>query len=164
MELNQTQVVLLGMLSRGEMTGYQIKASIDRSIRFFWNASVSAIYPELKRLADAGLVTATREGRRTTHALTALGRAALHDWLVADQLPFFELRHEGMLRMFFADDLDDAEALALVRRMREAHETKEAALRAVKPAAERAGGWRPIVRDFGEEWNQWAIEWCKRTE
>lgn len=39
-----------------------------------------------------------------------------------------------------------------------------AQLQAVKPAAARAGGWSATMRDFGEERNAWAIEWCKRTE
>jgi PadR family transcriptional regulator AphA len=162
--LNQTQVVLLGFLRDRPRTGYEIKALIDRSVRFFWNASVSGIYPELKRLDDAGLLRSHEEGRRTTYELTDEGRTALHDWLVTDVTPSYELRHEGMLKLFFADGLSDAEQLALVRRMRDAHEEKTAQLRALKAAADRAGGWSQTMRDFGEDWNTWAIEWCKRTE
>jgi DNA-binding PadR family transcriptional regulator len=164
MQLNQTHVVLLGFLRDGPRTGYEIKALIDRSVRFFWNASVSAIYPELKRLSEAGLVRASQEGRRTTYELTDAGTVALREWLTADELPTFELRCEGMLKLFFSDGLDTAEQLELVGRLREAHEAKAAALRSVKPHAERAGGWPQTVREFGEEWNAWAIGWCERTE
>jgi PadR family transcriptional regulator, regulatory protein AphA len=162
--LNQTQVVLLGFLKGRPRTGYEIKALIDRSVRFFWNASVSGIYPELKRLEEAGLLRSHEDGRRTTYEMTDAGRAALRDWLTADETPSYELRHEGMLKLFFADGLDDADQLELVRRMREAHEAKMAQLQALRADAERAGGWAATMRDFGEDWNAWAIEWCRRTE
>jgi PadR family transcriptional regulator AphA len=162
--LNQTQVVLLGFLKGRPRTGYEIKALIDQSVRFFWNASVSGIYPELKRLEDAGLLRSHQDGRRTTYEMTDAGRQALRDWLTADETPSYELRHEGMLKLFFADGLEPAEQLAVVRRMREAYEAKVARLRAVKAEAERAGGWTKAMRDFGEDWNAWAIAWCERTE
>jgi DNA-binding PadR family transcriptional regulator len=162
--LNQTQVVLLGFLKAGPRTGYEIKTLIDRSVRFFWNASVSGIYPELKRLEEAGLLRSIDEERRTTYEITDAGREALAGWLTEDATPSYELRHEGMLKLFFADGLPPSEQLDIVRRMREAHEEKAAQLQAVKAAAERAGGWSAITRDFGEEWNAWAIDWCRRTE
>lgn len=162
--LNQTQVVLLGFLRGRPRTGYEIKALVDRTVRFFWNASVSGIYPELKRLEEAGLLRSEEDGRRTTYAMTDAGREALHDWLTADVTPSYELRHEGMLKLFFADGLAEDEQLELVRRMREAHEAKTAQLQALRPDAERAGGWTAAMRDFGEGWNAWAIEWCRRTE
>ena len=33
------------------MSGYEIKALVDKSTRFFWAASYGQIYPELQRLA-----------------------------------------------------------------------------------------------------------------
>lgn len=164
MRLNNTQVVLLGMLNRGRRTGYDIKTAIDNSTRFFWGASVGGIYPELKRLGEAGLVSAETEGRRTAYVLTDSGRSALRDWLLEDATPIYELRHEGMLKLFFADTLTDGEALEVVRRMRHAHEDKAGQLQAVRPLAEREGGWPQAVRDFGEEWNAFVIAWCERTE
>ena len=48
--------VILGLLSIGPRSGYEIKAVVDRSTRFFWAASYSQIYPELRRLEREGLV------------------------------------------------------------------------------------------------------------
>jgi DNA-binding PadR family transcriptional regulator len=81
MELSPTAYVVLGMLSLGPKSGYEIKALVDKSTRFFWAASYGQIYPELKRLAEAGLVAAPtprRAGRRR-HRLRAdrEGRRAL---------------------------------------------------------------------------------------
>ena len=42
----------------GPHSGYEVKQLVDHSARFFWAASYGQIYPELRRLEAAGLVTA----------------------------------------------------------------------------------------------------------
>ena len=54
MELSATAKVILGMLAARPRSGYEIKQLVDNSARFFWAASYGQIYPELKRLEDAG--------------------------------------------------------------------------------------------------------------
>src|ERR1700724_3684580 len=85
-QLNQTARVLLGMIAEGHGTGYAIKAEIERSTRLYWGASVGGIYPELRRLREAGLVSSSDDYRgdspRHAYCLTAAGREALHEWLV----------------------------------------------------------------------------------
>src|SRR4051794_17754949 len=48
--------VILGLLALGPRSGYEIKATVDRSTRFFWAASYGQIYPELRRLERDGLI------------------------------------------------------------------------------------------------------------
>ena len=43
MELSPTAYVILGMLSWWPMSGYDIKATVDKSTRFFWAASYGQI-------------------------------------------------------------------------------------------------------------------------
>ena len=45
MDLNPTSYVILGMLGMRPMCGYEIKAFVDKSTRFFWAASYGQIYP-----------------------------------------------------------------------------------------------------------------------
>ena len=47
----------------GPESGYDVKAVVDRSVRFFWTASYGQIYPELRRLSDAGLVKGAAQPR-----------------------------------------------------------------------------------------------------
>src|SRR6266536_1228811 len=54
--LSGTALVVLGLLALRPRSGYEIKQTIDKTTRFFWNASYGQIYPELRRLAAAGLV------------------------------------------------------------------------------------------------------------
>ena len=45
-----------GAAGGGPRSGYDIKASVDRTIRHFWAASYGQIYPELKRLEAVGWI------------------------------------------------------------------------------------------------------------
>jgi len=60
-QLSPTAYVILGMVSKTPRSGYEIKAVVDGSTRFFWAASYGQIYPELKRLSEAGLVVGKEE-------------------------------------------------------------------------------------------------------
>ena len=73
MELSATAKVILGMLAMRPRSGYEIKSFVDDSTRYFWAASYGQIYPELKRLAENGLIEGTRrpDGRQAAHRLPA---------------------------------------------------------------------------------------------
>jgi PadR family transcriptional regulator AphA len=168
MNLSSTAYVILGMLRRGPRTGYEIKADVDHSTRFFWAASYGQIYPQLKQLAEAGLVKGQSDPRggrkRTVYKLTAAGRKELRRWL--KQAPeTFELRDEGLLKLFFsgaASPNSAAEALAAKRRY---HEDKLAQLRAIEPLARDGADPYPyMVLRHGIELSEWTVDWCQRAE
>src|SRR3954470_471260 len=134
--LSPTAYVILGMVRKEPRSGYEIKALVDNSTRFFWAASYGQIYPELKRLAEAGLVegaaSPTGGRKRTVHAITAAGEEELRSWL--RQSPeVFEMRDEGLLKLFFAAALPPAEAVEIVRAMRRHRETTNRRLRELEP-------------------------------
>ena len=154
------------MLSFGPKSGYEIKAFVDRSTRFFWAASYGQIYPELRRLADAGLITGTDASqggrRRTVHELTPDGHAALLAWLGTPP-ETFEMRHEGMLKLFFADALPPRERVERLRDLGRVHADKAAALRVIEEAASKdPDSSAYTVLRFGIAFNEWAAEWCER--
>lgn len=170
-ELSPTAYVILGMVSREARSGYEIKALVDETTRFFWAASYGQIYPELKRLAETGLiegVDAPRGGRkRTVYAITGEGEEALKTWL--RQAPAtFEVRDEGLLKLFFAGVLLPAEAAEILRWMGEHRAGLAERLRALEPAAaakEQADDPYPLmVLQGGIEFNQWFAEWCERMQ
>ena len=83
--LSPTARVILGLLAWQARTGYEIKQVTDRSTRFFWGASYGQIYPELRRLEEAGLVVSREEPRgrvpRRVYSLTDAGQRAVDAWL-----------------------------------------------------------------------------------
>jgi PadR family transcriptional regulator, regulatory protein AphA len=168
MGLSATAYVILGMVSREARSGYEIKALVDETTRFFWAASYGQIYPELKRLSEAGLVEgidAPRGDRkRTVYAITADGEEALRDWL--RQPPqTYEMREEGLLKLFFAGALPREEAAEVLRWMREHRTGLAERLRAMEPQAEEKEDPFPLmVLRGGIEFNQWFAEWCERME
>ena len=97
---------ILGLLAKQPRSGYDLKRSIDRTIRHFWAASYGQIYPELKRLEEAGWIVGADGGSRArrVYRATPAGRAALVDWLHGEETRI-ELRDESLLRLFFADTL-----------------------------------------------------------
>jgi DNA-binding PadR family transcriptional regulator len=169
MELSSTAYVILGMVSREPRSGYEIKAAVDNSTRFFWAASYGQIYPELKRLSEAGLVegvdAARGERRRTVYAITKAGKAELKDWL--RQPPdTSEMREEGLLKLFFAGLLAPEEAVEILRSMREQRLDLSERLRAMEPEKiDRVEDPYPLmVLRGGIEFNEWFADWCERME
>ena len=164
MELSATAYVILGLLSRRPMSGYDIKATVDSSTRFFWAASYSQIYAELRRLQEAGLVTASSQPtggrRRNLHRLTDEGRRALCEWLEREP-ETYEMRDEGLLKLFFASASPES-APAILRAKRRHHQEIAERLEAMRRAG-KASGHAAIVLDYGIECHTWMVGWCERT-
>jgi PadR family transcriptional regulator, regulatory protein AphA len=167
MDLSPTAYVVLGMLHKGPKTGYEIKAIVDNSTRFFWAASYGQIYPELRRLAKAGLVEGTaapRDGRkRTVYKVTPAGRKELRAWL-REPPTTFETRDEGLLKLFFAGALEPRDAANTLEAMRQRSQQTLDRLREIEPTAAAAGGYPLMVLRGGIELNEWYSDWCERMQ
>src|SRR6185436_11729135 len=100
-----TGFVVLGVLAiGGDLSGYEIRQWITQYVGMFWSESYGQIYPELKRLAKAGLVKPLASGAepraKQRYRLTAAGRARLAEWL--QKAPRAEKpRLELLLKLFF---------------------------------------------------------------
>jgi PadR family transcriptional regulator AphA len=171
--LSKTAYTILGMLRLGRRTGYEIKSLVDVSTRFFWAASYGQIYPELNRLEKLGLIEGERDDsdgrRRKAYELTEDGERALREWLTSTDPLHFELRHEGVLKLFFADGLDTAGRLELLRGIRAEHERVRDELRGIEPMAleKRAeeGLEMPLlVLQWGIAYQEFIVGWCERVE
>lgn len=166
--LSATAYVILGMVREEPRSGYEIKALVDNSTRFFWAASYGQIYPELKRLSEAGLVVGidspTGGRRRTVYEITADGEEELKAWL--RQPPeTYEMREEGLLKLFFAGALPAEEAVEILRSMRAHRLAVAAELRALEPVAtEKSDPYPLMVLNGGIEFTEWFASWCERME
>ena len=169
MEISPTGYVVLGMLRLGKRTGYEIKQLVDNSTRFFWAASYGQIYPELKKLEEAGLVRGEADpagGRqRRAYELTPEGERALDEWLRDSSAVGVELRDAALLKLFFADALPPAERVAIARAARERHEATVAALQAVEHEKGQTENRMPTeVLRFGLDFHTWCAERFARME
>jgi DNA-binding PadR family transcriptional regulator len=166
-ELSATGRVVLGLIAFGMRTGYDIKAFVDKTTRYFWAASYGQIYPELKQLEAQGLVRGRPEpsgGRaRTVYELTEAGEAALRAWLSSDDEQVYELRDEGMLKLFFSDSLPE-QRIEIVRAIRAREERGLAHLRSIEPHASKGPTGSYLTLQMGIGLTEWIIEWCEATE
>jgi len=156
--------VVLGLLALGPRSGYDIKAAVDRSTRFFWAASYGQIYPELRRLEGDGLVAGEdapngARGRRV-YELTDSGRKALEEWLLGTSVTI-EYRDESLLRLFFADALPREQALALLEARQRGHEQYLDVLRAIDALPGRDPDFVDLVLRWGIDFNDWGRQWCE---
>lgn len=118
-----TRYVLLGMLANWDgMTGFEIRKVIEGSVRHFWRESFGQIYPELKRLAEEGLIKPASRRGRTRDAqpwrITAAGRAALSEWLKRPPQDLL-VRDELGLKLFFAGHAPEGVARGLIEATRQ---------------------------------------------
>jgi DNA-binding PadR family transcriptional regulator len=155
---------VLGLIASKPRSGYDIKRLVDRSIRHFWAASYGQIYPELKRLEEAGWIAgddASNGGRaRRLYRITDAGREALNGWFVGIDTRI-ELRDESLLRLFFADNLPRDHALGLLAARREGYRQMLEYLRGLDDGS---GVPDPpfvdLVYRWGLDYCEWGIEWC----
>ena len=76
---------ILGLLNRKAMTGYDLSKEFQTSLAEFWHAKHSQIYPELKSLAEDGLITFQTEITGTVlekkvYSITETGKAEFLQW------------------------------------------------------------------------------------
>jgi len=98
---------VLGLISFGESSGYDLKRLADHSIHFFyWSPAPSQVYSELRRLESLGYVTErrvqqeTRPDKRLYH-ITPSGRDELQRWLDESEVVPDVLKNVFLLKLFF---------------------------------------------------------------
>lgn len=164
-QLSATAKVILGMLAMRPRSGYEIKTFVDRSTRYFWAASYGQIYPELRRLAETGLIEGTDSptgGRqRTIYELTTAGRHELERWH-SEPTEHFDYRDESMLKLFFAGAVAPARAAEISRERAEQAAEVADDLRAVERDAEGKDQASYAVLRFGIDFNQFIADWFER--
>jgi DNA-binding PadR family transcriptional regulator len=120
--LTTTSFALLGQLSLRPWSTYELAQQKVRYFRYVWPRAESAIYREVKRLADDGFVEGTREhiGRRsrTVYSITDAGLKELRVWLDTPVSPF-AMEFEGMIRLFVAQIGTTDQIVAAIEQVKE---------------------------------------------
>ena len=114
-DLSTTEFAVLGLLSFGERSGYEMKKAAERGVGYVWTAAKSHVYAVLPRLVEGGYATTrrvTQERRpdKQVYKITRKGERAFKEWLEA---PIEErgARSPFLLKVFFGG-LMSKEALA----------------------------------------------------
>ncbi len=127
--------VLLGMLS-SPASGYELKQHFSHSVRHFWSAELSQIYPALAKLERDGLLTSSRQPSdkgpdRRIYARTRAGCKALRDWLGAG--PLLRTERLGFLtQVFFLDEIPREKRIGFFEDLKADFEARAAELAAIE--------------------------------
>jgi DNA-binding PadR family transcriptional regulator len=109
------------------MTGYELDKFFKASLSFFWQAQTSQIYRELAAMEDNGWLTSERviqneKPNKKVYTITAVGRKELKNWFSSPEKDIGEAmrgRNAFLMRVFFAGETDDAQAISMLRAFRE---------------------------------------------
>ena len=113
------RTICLGILTRGDATGYEIKKSFEEDgYQHFVEASFGSIYPALNRLTEEGLVSVREEAQekrpdRKVYSITKAGRQALVTALMKP-LPDDKHRSPFVFAMLFSHLLPPGRVTALI--------------------------------------------------
>lgn len=108
---SRSAYAILGFLTHGPQSGYDLKQKIERGTGNFWQESYGQIYPILRQLSQDDLVRKTRSpsgGRkRFEYTITTKGRREFRTWLKEPVQPA-PVRDELLLKVFFGGEAGDA--------------------------------------------------------
>jgi DNA-binding PadR family transcriptional regulator len=108
---------ILALLARQPNTGYELSARARRPLGYYWHAQHGQVYPELRKLLDAGLVRfdagpgpGPRE--KKVYSPTEAGMAVLREWVTEPPEPERN-RDNLLLKAYAAWTVKPAEAVRL---------------------------------------------------
>jgi DNA-binding PadR family transcriptional regulator len=111
-ELPATGYALLGLLTFGEKSGYDLGKFVNETIaHFFFNPAKSQVYAELRRLVARGYATEREVAQRDRpdkrlYAITPTGRKALRHWLETSEAGPEVTKGPVYLKVFFGGLMD----------------------------------------------------------
>ena len=135
---------ILGLLSREELSGYDLASRMRARVGHFWEARHSQIYPELARLEEGGLVSHRVVEQRErpdkkVYRITPAGLEALKTWVTEPPAPR-AARDELVLKAYSLWLAESEEALALFLDQGRRHEEKLLEYETIRDWMEREWG------------------------
>ncbi len=115
----ERELLLLGLLRRQDMHGYQLQELINRDLGYCTDIKQATAYNLLKRMAEKGWVTATEEQEgnrppRTVYQVSKLGEAAFQQLLRENLANHTMMRLPDGIGLAFIEAVSPAEAAELL--------------------------------------------------
>jgi len=173
MKINKSRYAIMGLLSMGPMSGYDIKKKFEKIAANFWKEGYGQIYPILKRLNTEGMATQkiqrqTGKPDRHIYELTQKGHEELRQWLLAPVQRHVG-RHEILLKLFFGSINTVADNIKQVKHYQAMHQKELRELDSTKNAmiaddhdSSHLPYWLMTVR-FGELVNEAHVKWSQEV-
>jgi PadR family transcriptional regulator AphA len=109
MRKSKTKYLILGLLTEGQLSGYEIKRIVDIRFNFFWNESYGQLYPHLKNMVQDGLIKEKQSEEPSSrgkilYSITEEGKEELTAWL-KEPVEKESVRFELLLKMYFSNQI-----------------------------------------------------------
>jgi DNA-binding PadR family transcriptional regulator len=164
-KISGTEAALLALLTRGEMSGYDLQRAAETAGGFFWAPTKSRIYAVLPQLVERGFAT-SREVQQTgrpnkqLYKITKSGRSVVQAWLEAP--PVFEPERAPMLlKLYFGDLLSPEILLSHVVHIK----TEAAAFkRQLEEHPDRHDVYADLAFRHTLEWLKSLMRWAAKAE
>ncbi|MDH5654717.1 MAG: PadR family transcriptional regulator [Spirochaetia bacterium] len=169
--ISRSQYALLGILSFGPKSGYEIRKLIESSIGFFWQESYGQIYPMLERLRSEKAVDVKeveQKGRpdKKIYSLTEEGEAKLKSWLAADAQKQ-PLRDELLLKVFFGGLTDPGNLIRILQNenfeCREKLKIFQNIKKELDVCSHENVKFSIFTLNYGIEYMKMQSKWCEKT-
>jgi PadR family transcriptional regulator AphA len=135
--LSTTEYAVLGLLTFGARSGYELQKGAEQGVGYVWTAAKSQVYAVLPRLVRGGYAKQRRvrqEMRPDKHVyrITPRGRRALREWLEEPIEGGDAARDPFLLKVFFGGLMSPDALEAHIRRKLEQVEADLAEYRAIE--------------------------------
>lgn len=168
-QLTTTEAAVLGLLSHGPRSGYDLRKAVESSVGLFWTPAKSQIYAVLPQLVEAGFATVRRVAQdqrpdKSVYRLTRAGRAALKAWLEETPMAPDPARSLLLTKVFFGDLVSPDVLVQHIRQRREEAEQLRSVLEEIEARADPGDLLRALTRRWGLEYTAALIRWAKQAE
>ncbi|MGP2527745.1 PadR family transcriptional regulator [Acidaminococcus sp. LBK-2] len=131
---NTLRYVLLGLLAKQDLTGYDIKKLFEQEVGDFWCARHSQVYPELRKLEESGQITSYTgtvgtKLQKKYYRLAPTGEKRLQEWLVQPLGDMMPTRDEFTMKLYLIRSRKDPQLRQLFQADIRRHEEHLAHLR-----------------------------------
>ncbi|QSS99484.1 PadR family transcriptional regulator [Pontibacillus sp. ALD_SL1] len=166
---------LLGLLTKGPHSGYDLHSTFKTQHIYFWNSTHSQVYQELNKMRDEELVTyetIVQEGspNKKLYTITHKGEKRLIEWMMEEAIKPAKIKDEFLLRVSAFQAISVEEAITLLQRILE----REKAILAgtsqwqlehygedAHPSYLEIGSY--LTSEFGKRYARMYVEWCEWT-
>jgi|APSaa5957512493_1039668.scaffolds.fasta_scaffold99353_2 DNA-binding PadR family transcriptional regulator len=167
-DLPKNSYAVLGLLSFGDKSGYELKQFADDSIRhFFWAPAKSQFYSVLKKLRLDGYLSERDVAQESApdkrvYSLTKQGREVLGDWLENSPAGMDVLKSPVMLRAFFGLEMSPSALIGQLEsyRVEAVREQQQLAHWMESRDDSDSGFFKGLTIKFGMGYKTAAIEWA----
>lgn len=164
-QLATTEAAVLGLLSHGPRSGYDLRKDVEASVGYFWGPAKSQIYAVLPRLVEDGYASVRKIAQdqrpdKSVYRLTRTGREALKRWIEETPAPPDPDRNPLLLKVFFGEVASQEVLVEHIRQRR----LEAEALRSYLEEIEEDDLHARLTIRWGLEYAGAVIRWAKRAE